>query len=289
MNISAVRSLCQNVFVMPFIIKNPEMLAQLDKKNFLLMSISGFLLSISMTTNYRSFLYIPVADASVIFNSSPLIVLIASFLWLKEDIGKFDIINIIVTLLGVLFVCQPTFLFDTAPNTGHLSNSWIGYLCAMVTSIFAGLVMVLIRKVHGTATPGILIIQGLIVMAVSLPVNVFTTNVFDPSNGSEWLYLFGAAIVSSSARGFLTLALSYEKATIVAPLMTLEILFTLIFQITLYNIYPTAIGIVGTILVVCSVIAISVKSKILLFVHRIKEHFQTKSSELNEKKSLLSS
>ena len=53
----------------------------------------------------------PMADVNMISAGSPIWVVIFARIFLKERLLVFDIINIFITLLGIVFIIKPPFIF----------------------------------------------------------------------------------------------------------------------------------------------------------------------------------
>ena len=60
--------------------------------------------------------HMPMADVNMISAGSPVWVVIFARIFLKEPLIMFDIINIFVTLLGILFIIKPPFIFGYDPS-----------------------------------------------------------------------------------------------------------------------------------------------------------------------------
>ena len=55
--------------------------------------------------------HMPMADVNMISAGSPIWVVIFARIFLKERLLVFDIINIFITLLGIVFIIKPPFIF----------------------------------------------------------------------------------------------------------------------------------------------------------------------------------
>ena len=58
----------------------------------------------------------PMADVNMISAGSPIWVVIFARIFLKERLFVFDIINIFITLLGIVFIIKPPFIFGYDPS-----------------------------------------------------------------------------------------------------------------------------------------------------------------------------
>jgi len=59
--------------------------------------------------------HMPMADANMISAGAPIWVVIFARIFLKEPLVLFDIINVCITLLGILFIIRPPFIFGYDP------------------------------------------------------------------------------------------------------------------------------------------------------------------------------
>ncbi|XP_013793571.1 solute carrier family 35 member G1-like, partial [Limulus polyphemus] len=60
---------------------------------------------------FYSFSLIPLADASTIAFSAPVFVSFLACILLKEPCGLFQIVSVVVTVVGVVMIAKPTFIF----------------------------------------------------------------------------------------------------------------------------------------------------------------------------------
>ena len=68
----------------------------------------GFL---SFSMAYYAFSLIPLADASTIVFSAPVYVSIFACVLIGEKCGAFQVVTITVTIIGVVLISKPTFIF----------------------------------------------------------------------------------------------------------------------------------------------------------------------------------
>ena len=67
---------------------------------------------------YVAYRMIPFADASTIVYSAPVYVSIFACILLKEECGAFQTFTIALTIMGVLLISKPTFLFGSDYDMG---------------------------------------------------------------------------------------------------------------------------------------------------------------------------
>lgn len=239
-----------------------------NKKELTFVILSGFCVGIGGLCAYMSLNYIPLMDATVLFNLQPLVVLIVSSIWLKEKAGCLDVTIVFLVLLGVVGVCQPAFLFGEGKNT---ENSWIGYIFGVCASIPTGLAACLIRRVATINTAPILITQGIIVIPICYVWAAVIGGTGDPTGLEEWLCFLVGVMVSSLARINITASLKYEPSYIIALVQTTEILFSMVFQIVLFQVFPNWAGVLGAMGVMSGVIMITLKNQILTAAQKFRK------------------
>ena len=91
--------------------------------------------------------HMPLADARVIFNISPVYTAPLGRIFLKETMTKFDVIATLLSLGGVVLIGRPTFLFGSLGKSSTSDKIWIPTTLAVLAAIFTACSTVLIRKI----------------------------------------------------------------------------------------------------------------------------------------------
>lgn len=258
-NISALRFVFQTLPVIPLVFIRSEDLFRTTKTEWLLIVACSLLIGAGALVAYSALVYIPVMDATVLFNAQPIWVLFLSPIFLKTRIGVLDIITTGIVIIGVVFICQPTFLFGIATTS---SESWKGYLMGISSIILAGTSNCIVRKLRNKSISVILIMQTVTLLPLFLLYDLVTKDDNDPQTTSVWVDLILAVFFSSIARILATAALKYEEAHVVSVIMSLEIVLSMPFQVLMFGIHPNALGYTGAMFVMFGIIVISLRSKI---------------------------
>ncbi|KAG1697909.1 putative membrane protein [Nymphon striatum] len=274
--VTSIRYIMMSLISLPLFLKDPSTIMRPVFMDIMIMLGSGLCMGITSLSGFYSYNFISITDAATIFNAQPVIVLIISSIWLKENIGIFEIFTVFIVLTGVFCVCQPEFIFGAV----HSPNSWIGFLSASVTCVGIGFATCMIRRVstHNPAT--IIIMQTCITVPVCFIWRVIFPGDVDPQTTEMWIILFAGTTLSGFARVLMTFSLKYEYSYVVSIIGTFEILFTLGLQIAVFNDVPNFISVLGALLVISGVILIILKEKILT---KFRKHFNKKHSFRNEK------
>ena len=98
----------------------------------------------------------PMADVNMISAGSPIWVVIFARIFLKERLLVFDIINIFITLLGIVFIIKPPFIFGYDPSFELDHEYYIaGVVVFLGSVIFQSNVYIMLRMlkdVHFSVT-----------------------------------------------------------------------------------------------------------------------------------------
>jgi len=205
--------------------------------------------------------HMPMADVNMISAASPIWVVIFARLFLKEPLLVFDVCNIIVTLLGILFIIRPPFIFGYDPS---FSVDGQYYLAGGI--VFAGSVILqsnvyillrMLKNIHFSVT---LLVFGVVGVLESLVFAIFLGDLCFPSCGTERYSMIAIGLLSFLAQILLTVSLQLEEAGKVSIMRKSgDILFAFLFQIFLFNELPGLWSIVGALLVTAAVLVSSAK------------------------------
>lgn len=230
------------IFYIPFTLYLRLNLLGVSGERFALFmrSLCGFL---TLVLSYLSFRMIPLSDALTIISAAPVFVSIFGWMILKEECGIFQAFTISLTLVGVLLISKPTFIFASMGKAGDFSMSerTEGSVIALISCITAACVYIALRKLP--KTPALVVINSYAIACVTgsliascilvfiFPNSVYADGISLPSTWDEvgWLLLNGLAVVVAQIS--LTVALKVEEAGLVALTRTADIVFAFIFQI----------------------------------------------------------
>lgn len=218
------------------------------------MGTTGLMLS------FYAFRHMPLADASVIIFSTPVFVAIFARLFLKESCGIFNVFTIILTLVGVVLITRPPFIFgDSSPNltNEHLLNKhydvW-GPVAALSSTLFGANVYVLLRALKGLHFSVIMTNFGGFALVYTFIVCWSIGALCWPQCGIDRVFVIILGIFSFLGQILLTLSLQLEQAGPVAIARCADIVFAFIWQIIFFGERPSRYSLVGALLVVSSVV-----------------------------------
>lgn len=197
----------------------------------------------------------PLADASVIVFSVPVVVAVFARIFLKEPCGLFHYFTLFLTMIGVIMITRPPFLF------GHSSKhyNFLGPLAALSSTVFGAIVYILLRLLKNLHYSVILVCFGIYTILQSSTMSWISGNLCWPKCGSERLLVVALGVLSFSGQLFLTIAAQLEEAGLVAIARTVDVVFAFMWQIIFFGEIPNVFSILGAILVVTSVILIGLR------------------------------
>ncbi len=221
------------VMVISFIILRqnyPDKFPKIHNLKWLLMrSTFG---TIGIVLNYYAVSHLLLADASIIFRLSSILVLIFSFLFLKEKLGKEHIIPILIAFAGILLIVRPTFnskLFD--------------YIVALGGVVSASLAYVALRKLGKNESSHMVVFFFSCFSTVALiPFAFFNAVSLDLIQG---IYLSAAGIFAAIGQYGITIAYKHAPAKEVSIYNYAGVVFSGILGFLFFDALPDFISIVG--------------------------------------------
>jgi len=215
----------------------------------LLRSFAG---ATALSLTFYAIRHMPLADASVIVFSVPVVVAIFARIFLKEPCGLFHYFTLFLTMLGVLLITRPPFLFGQSTT----QYSFLGPIAALSSTIFAAIVYILLRALKDLHFSAIMVCFATYSILQTFSMAWATGNLCWPKCGTERLLVVALGVFSFSGQMLLTIAAQLEEAGLVAIARTVDVVFAFVWQIMFFNEIPNIFSIVGAVLVTSSVMLI---------------------------------
>lgn len=203
---------------------------------------------------FWSLIRLPLAEATVLFYMSPGLTAVIAAVWLREKLALREASGFVVSIVGVIMITQPTFLFDNAADALHLPSVAVGLLGALLAS-FA---FVAVRKLRST-DHGLVIVFYFPFVSTLLLIPIVAVNVTPPSP-LEWLLLLGIGVLTQLAQIYLTRSLHMEKTARAMSISYVQIIFAIGWGLIIFAELPNLISMIGMILVVTGTITVIQRS-----------------------------
>lgn len=198
-----------------------------------------------LTLYYLALAHLPLADATTLHNTTPLLTAVLAWWILREAIGWSTAIAIACGIAGVLLIVHPS-------GTG-LDPVGVGVaLGAALCSAFA---YVTVRQLARTEHPIVIVFYfPLIATPLALPWALATWVTPAPI---DWLLLVAIGLATQVGQVFLTMALAIERAGRATSVGYIQVAFAMGWQWAVFGDPPTVWTIGGASLIVAGTIAVA--------------------------------
>ncbi|MCE9623873.1 MAG: DMT family transporter [Deltaproteobacteria bacterium] len=181
-----------------------------NQKLLLIRALSGFT---AMALNFYALARMGLGDASVLNQSSPVFVLLFSWIFLGERFYRSLLFLTLVSFLGIVLILRPT---------GHVFN--MAGLAGVGGAVFAAAAYVAIRQLHQTDSFWTMAFYFMALAALlSFPLMLLT---WKTPNLTQLSLLLGSGVFGTLGQLLMTLAYKNEEASWVAPFSYAGALFS---------------------------------------------------------------
>lgn len=233
------------VFLVAFLFllrtRNKDIALFQNKEDIFWLVLRSIFGTLGILANFYTVDHMPIANASVINKLSPFFTILFAASFLKEKIHRAQLIGIVTTFVGVLFLVQPdSGAFDQA----YLFPVLVGVFGAMA----AGGAYMMVRYLGKRKVDGSFIIAffagfSCIVMAP------FVWMSYVPMTGQQWVYILLVGLGSVVGQYGVTYAYRFARATEVSIFDYSNVIFTTFLGIIVLNQIPTTFTLIGGLLV----------------------------------------
>ena len=192
--------------------------------------------------------HISLADAMTFSRTSPMFTAILAFWFLKEKIGKKEVLALIVGFIGIIFIMKPNGLqLDLTDILGLLSGIGAALAYTSVKELkkyYDTRVIVMSFMLTGTIGPLLLMVFNDFLHVEFLKASFVLPDL------KMWIYIAGLGASATVAQIYMTKAYGIAKAGIVGAVSYANILFSLLLGVMLGDALPDLLGAFGIILVI---------------------------------------
>ena len=211
-------------------------------KLMIIRSVSGCAAFLSLTAAIRN---IPISTAMVLFFSFPAFAALFSGLIFGERISRREFYCICGTLAGVIVLLD----FE-------LDGNFFGYVTGLLSGVFAGLTVNLIRRLREKDGPVVIYFYFCLLGAlVSFPAYIADPRI--PASAVDWLMAGGIAATSVLAQLLMNQGFRYCRSWEGGIFLTSEMVFTAILGIVFLGEVVSPRFWIGGLLILASTIAIN--------------------------------
>lgn len=242
---------CLVAFVMSYIAIrrlgiNP--FGQAHRKLLILRGVLGFT---GLCCFYYALTKLPLGEVTVIQYTNPMLTAFVASLWLKERLGKAEFLGVLGSLIGVVLIARPTFIFGGAAS----DFAPLALAAACTGAVVSSFAYTTVRALSGKAHAMVVVFYfPLIATPIALPASLPYLKV---PTWQEWLILLGVGLTTQIAQVYMTRGLHLEKAGRAMSVTYLQIVFAFIWGVLLFDEVPSLLSCMGALIILASAIFVS--------------------------------
>ncbi len=216
-----------------------------------LLMLRGLLGTCGLTLLYYAITKMPLGDVTVIQYTNPVFVAIGAAIILKEKLNPKIFIAAFVSLMGVVMISKPSFIFSSAAAQGQSKVAWIAFAGAL----FAAAAYISVRKLGESEHPIIIVFWfPLVSFPILLPFALATK--FVPSI-FELVILLTIGSLAQIAQVRMTQGLKMERAAKAISITYLQVVFAFIWGLIFFDEIPSLTTLIGGFSIVLMIVWIS--------------------------------
>jgi drug/metabolite transporter (DMT)-like permease len=194
---------------------------------------------------YLAIARLPLADATTLQNTTPLLTAVLAWWLLDEQIGWSTAIAIACGIAGVTLIVHP--------SGAGLDPTGVGVALGAV--ICSSIAYVTVRKLARTEDPLVIVFYfPLVATPLALPWVIASFVVPQPI---DWLLLVAIGVATQTGQVFLTKGLAIERAGRASSIGYLQVAFAMIWQLLVFGEAPTPWTVAGASLILGSTLVVA--------------------------------
>ena len=207
-------------------------------------------LMMATTLFFFAFSKLGLAEASAIFNISPVLITLGAFLFLREQIGPRRVIGIVVSLLGALIIIRP--------GSGVFT---VYALLPLGAAIFYSTYSLATRFVGTNESPWTSLFYSALFGAICY--SIYIVFHWNPMFSNALLLTIIIGIFGTAGHICLIRALTLGEASLVAPFIYTNLLFTTIWGLVLFGNFPDFWTIAGALIIVAAGVYVWARDRVV--------------------------
>ncbi|CAM1299949.1 Uncharacterised protein g2567 [Pycnogonum litorale] len=250
-------------------------------KKWLMIIPTSASLVLAVYLNCFALRYMSVLDTAVVTNSRTAIVAAMAFLILKEAVGCYDLVNVVMSITGVILVCQPTFIFGPRDGTPEQNdNRYLGAIFGIASAFSSSIYNLLVRRLQGVDSLLITALQPFVSCVLGgFIIFAHYGDLHIPSNTRDTLLLIGVSSFHATAIILLTISMKYAEAAPLSVMLTIQIPYGFVMQWAILSTLPTSYAIGGLVLGLSSSILVAGKPYVFRIYRKICKRDEVEEDE----------
>jgi drug/metabolite transporter (DMT)-like permease len=217
--------------------------------------LRGLLGFAALSCFYFALIHLPLADATVLQYTNPVWTALLAVWLLGERMRRSEAALVLLSLLGVVLIVRPSFLFGSGPERLDM----LAVALALLGALFSASAYVTIRKLGRTEHPLVIVFYfTLVTVPASIP-GVLAEAVWPTP--WEWLVLLGVGITAQGGQVYLTQGLQLEPAGRATAVGYLQIVFAALWGVIFFADLPDRWTVMGALVILASTLALASRRK----------------------------
>ncbi|XP_013790161.1 solute carrier family 35 member G1-like [Limulus polyphemus] len=193
------------------------------------------------------FHWLPVADASTIYFSSPVIISLLACLVLREPCGAHNALVLMLTIAGTMLIVRPKFIVELFQDVDDVDNRWKGIMVGFSACLMKACSYAMARKLKQTPPQVVAAMISTFILVVGLFQLSLHEKIQISSCGKDSILIVSSSICMTLNQLLTTTALQVEYAGPVSVAQSLNIVTAFLFDIFVLNTSPTWLSIFGAV------------------------------------------
>ena len=207
--------------------------------------VRGVLGFCALACYYVSLAKLPLADATVLQNTTPVVTALLAWWLLDERVGRAAAFAIACGLGGVVLVVHPS---------GAAADP-LGVAVALGGATLSAIAYVTVRQLAATERPLVIVFYfPLVATPLALPWALVD---FRWPTPVEWLLLVAIGATTQLGQVFMTMGLAIERAGRATSVAYLQVAFAMVWQLAVFGQAPALGTVAGAALIVAGTLAVS--------------------------------
>lgn len=196
---------------------------------------------------YYAVTTLPLAEATLLQYTYPVFTAMLAFIFLKEKIQRSTLICILLCILGLLAMVKPNLSFD-----GEVVLPWFSVFVALAGALGSAIAYVIVKRLSKVEDSSVIIFYFPL---ISLPLSlILLGNDFVMPNMEALILLLFVGIFTQIGQVGLTKAMQTEVVAKVSAFSYVQVVFSAIFGLVLFNEIPSVWTFIGGSLIILGAI-----------------------------------
>ena len=217
-----------------------------------LLTLRGTLGSTALLCYFYSLVHLPLGEATLIQNVNPVFATLLAAAILDEALRAPEVLCLVASLIGVMLIAHPPWLFGGAPTP---ATDFRTVLIALMGAACSGAAYTLVRKMRGKEHPLVIVAYlPLLSVPMSLPFAIAT---WRWPNAMEWVLLLGIGVTTQLAQVSMTRGLQLERTARATTTGYLQVALAVVWGVVILGEIPDVWTLAGAVTIIGSTLLLS--------------------------------